>query len=348
MRVAAAWALRFLLVVAALWVLVWLLNVVSLVTITVVVAVMICALLQPAVARLTGLGLPRPLAATLVFVLGVTAIVAATWFVVIQVTSSWTDLSGQLQNAAGTIQHWLVDGPLHIPAKQVDEYTTDLGSTIRGKRSTIVAGVFQTATSAIGVISGVVLCLFMTLFLLFDDGSIWRWCVSLFPKQAQQRATAAGRVAWVTLTAYMRFSVLLGVVNAVTMVIILMVAGMPLVVPLGVLIFLGSMIPMVGILVAGAVIVLVALVTHGATMAIVMAIALFLTVQIEGNLLTPWLLGRAVSLHPLAVLTSVTGGALVGGIFGAFVAVPLVAVISNVVRAVNAQRAVAVTGPPRA
>jgi predicted PurR-regulated permease PerM len=141
----------------------------------------------------------------------------------------------------------------------------------------------------------------------------------------------------------MRFSVLLGVVNALTMVVILAVAGMPLVVPLGVLVFLGSMIPMIGILVAGVVIVLVALVTHGVTMAVVMAIALFLTVQVEGNLLTPWVLGRAVQLHPLAVLTTVTGGALVGGIFGAFVAVPLVAVVNNVVRVVRARR-----GPPAA
>lgn len=337
MRVAAAWALRFLVVVAAVYVLVIVLNAISLVTVTIVVAVMVCALLQPAVARLVDVGVPRPVSALLVFVLGVGAIVAASWFVITQVTGSWGDLSAQLQDAAGTIHHWAVNGPLHLSDKDVNEYTTDLGQTIRGNRQTLVAGVFQTATSAIGVLSGVVLCLFATLFLLFDDGTIWRWFVRLLPRHAQERARVGGRAAWRTLTAYMRSSVLLAVINALTMVVIMMVAGMPLVVPLGVLVFLGSMIPMIGVLVAGVVIVLVALVTKSLTLAIIMAVALFLTVQLEGNLLNPWILGKAVQIHPLAILVTVTGGTLLGGIFGAFVAVPLVAVVNSVALAVHQQ-----------
>jgi len=104
------------------------------------------------------------------------------------------------------------------------------------------------------------------------------------------------------------------------------------VVPLGVLLFLGSMIPLIGMLVAGVVVVLVALVTKGAVMALVMAIALVLTVQLEGNLLNPLILGKAVQIHPLAILMAVTAGTIVGGIFGAFVAVPLVAVVNNVTK----------------
>jgi putative heme transporter len=112
--------------------------------------------------------------------------------------------------------------------------------------------------------------------------------------------------------------------------VIMLIAGMPLVVPLGVLLFLGSMIPLIGMLVAGVVVVLVALVTKSLVMAVVMALALFLTVQLEGNLLNPYILGKAVQIHPLAILMGVTAGTILGGIFGAFIAVPLIAIMNNV------------------
>lgn len=137
-------------------------------------------------------------------------------------------------------------------------------------------------------------------------------------------------MAWRTLVAYMRSTVLLAFINALTMVVIMMIGNIELYVPLGVLLFLGSLIPMVGMLVAGLVLILIALVMNGPVTALVMAIALFLTVQLEGNLLNPYILGKAVNIHPLAILATVTGGTLAGGIYGAFVAVPLVAIINNV------------------
>jgi len=97
-----------------------------------------------------------------------------------------------------------------------------------------------------------------------------------------------------------------------------------------VLLFLGSLIPLIGMLVTGLVVVLIALVTKGVVMALVMAVALILTVQLEGNLLNPYILGKAVQIHPLGILMGVTAGTIVGGIFGAFIAVPLVAVLNNV------------------
>ena len=137
-------------------------------------------------------------------------------------------------------------------------------------------------------------------------------------------------MAWRTLIAYMRSTVLLALINSFTMVVIMLIAGMPLVVPLGVLLFLGSLIPLLGMLVAGVVVVLVALVTKSVFMALVMAIALVLTVQLEGNLLNPLIMGKAVNIHPLGILMAVTAGTILGGIFGAFIAVPLAAVVNNV------------------
>ena len=343
LQVAAAWALRFLLVVAALFVLLNLLNAVSLVTITVIVAVMISALLQPAVGLLTRHRVPRIPAAILVFVLGATALVAAAWFVVQQVSANSSALGGQLQDAVATIRTWLITGPPRMSETQVNQQIDALTKAISDNRAGLAQGVFATANSALGVVGGAVFCLFATLFLMTDDGGIWRWVVRLFPGEARAKVAHAGAVAWRTLIAYMRSTVLLALINAATMVVIMLIAGMPLVVPLGVLLFLGSMIPLIGMLVTGLVVVLVALVTKSLVMALVMAIALFLTVQLEGNLLNPFILGKAVQIHPLGILMGVTAGTILGGIFGAFIAVPLVAILNNVANDVHGRE---VAEPP--
>jgi len=329
-QVAAAWALRFLIVMAALFVLLVLLNSVSLVTITVIVAIMICALLQPLVGLLVRYRVPRTLAAVLVFVLGMTALVTAAWFVVQQVSANSSALGGQLLDAVATIRHWLVKGPARMSEHQVSQLVDDLTNTISQNRASLAQGAFATANSALLVVSGAVFCLFATLFLLTDDGGIFRWVVQLFPEEGRAKVAHAGNVAWRTLIAYMRSTVLLALINSFTMVVVMLIAGMPLVVPLGVLLFLGSMIPLLGMLVAGVVVVLVALVTKSALMALVMAIALVLTVQLEGNLLNPLIMGKAVNIHPLGILMAVTAGTILGGIFGAFIAVPLAAIVNNV------------------
>jgi predicted PurR-regulated permease PerM len=329
-QVTAAWALRFLIVMAALFVLLNLLNSVSLVTITVIVAVMICALLQPLVGVLMRYNVPRTLAAILVFVLGMTTLVAAAWFVVQQVSANSTALGGQLLDAVATIRHWLVTGPPRMSEHQVTQLVDDLTRTITENRAGLAQGAFATANSALLIVSGAVFCLFATLFLLTDDGGIWRWVVQLFPDENQAKVAHAGNTAWRTLIAYMRSTVLLALINSLTMAVVMLIVGMPLVVPLGVLLFLGSMIPLLGMLVAGVVVVLVALVTKSAVMALVMVIALVLTVQLEGNLLNPLIMGKAVNIHPLAILMAVTAGTILGGIFGAFIAVPLVAIVNNV------------------
>ena len=335
-RVAAAWSLRFLVIAAALFVLLRMLNAISLVTITVIVAIMICALLQPAVALLTRRGVPRIPSALLVFVLGMSTLVAATWFVIQQISANSSALGGQMQDAARTIRTWLVTGPPRMSETQVDQLIDDLTRQVTENRAALAQGAFATANNALIVVSGVVFCLFATLFLMTDDGGTWRWVVRLFPASARPKVAHAGNVAWRTLSAYMRSTVVLAFINALTMVVIMIVAGMPLVVPLGVLLFLGSLIPLIGMLVAGVVVILVALVTKSLVMALVMALALFLTVQLEGNLLNPYILGKAVQIHPLGILLAVTAGTILGGIFGAFIAVPLVAILNNVATSLKA------------
>ncbi len=330
MRAMAAWSARFLLIVAAAFVLWRILDAIGLVTITLTVSVMISAVLRPGVNALHRGGLPRWLAATLVFFVGVAIMVLMTWFVISQITNNMDIITFKLQDASLAITEWLRNGPAQMSPEQTAQISAEVARQLTNTRGDFISAGFSTASSLFGVISGVILCLFSLLFLLLDDGAIWRWVVSLFPPGSLDRVEEGGRVAWRTLVAYMRSTVFLAVINALTMVIIMMIAKMELVVPLGVLLFLGSLIPLVGMLVAGGVLVLIAWVMHGPVIAIVMLVALFLTVQLEGNLLNPYILGKAVNIHPLAILATVTGGTLVGGIFGAFTAVPLVAIINNV------------------
>lgn len=334
-RVAAWWSVCFVVIVVALVVLVRMLNAISLVTITVSVAVMVTALLQPPVGWLVRRGVPRALAGVLVFTFGVGALVALMWFVTTQVADAAGDMQGRLQDAAGTIRTWLIDGPAQLSPAEANRYTTELGTTLSEQRGSITSGLMQTASSAVGVISGAVFCLFAILFLLIDDGSIWRWLVRIFPPHTRTHAVEGGVVAWRTLARYMQSLVLLAAINALAMVPVMMFAGLPMVVPLAVLLFLGSLVPLVGVLVAGAIVALIALVSQGIGTAIVVIIALVLIVQLFGNLLNPVILGKAVDIHPLAILIGVTGGTILGGVFGAFVAVPLIAVIKNVAGAVR-------------
>ncbi len=337
-RVAAWWSLCFLLVAGAVVVLCWLLAKIGLVTVTVAVAIMLAAMLQPFVGALHRHGMPRGLAATLVFVVGILVFGVLVWFVVGQIIGAGTDLANQLDDTAASVQHWLVHGPLHVDAADAGRYTTNLDDTIRDNTDLIRDRVRSTASSALAIASSAVLCMFATLFLLLDDGRIWRWVTGLFPRHVRPQVGRAGVAAWRTLTVYMRSLVLLAALNALAMVPVMMIAGMPLVVPLAVLLFLGSLVPMIGVIVAGVIVAMIALVTQGVTTALVVTIALVVIVQLFGNLLNPIILGKFVSIHPLAILVTVTAGTLVAGIFGAFVAVPLVAVINNAVKVIRNPR----------
>lgn len=335
LRVAAVFSARCLIVIGFLYVLVLGLNRISLVTITITVAVMLSAILRPVVNGGVRLGAPRWLAAPVVFLLGVGFIGAAMWFVVSQITNNMDTIVTRLNEAGVSILIWLQEGPAHMSAEQVNQLSTLLAEKLTNARGDIASGALATASSVASFLGGSILCLFSLLFLLLDDGQIWSWVMSLFPARQRSRLKVGGAVAWRTLVAYMRSTILLAFINALTMVPIMMFARMDLVVPLAVLLFLGSLIPMIGMVVAGVVLMLVALVLKGPVTALAMGIALFLVIQLEGNLLNPYILGKAVRIHPLAILATVTGGTLVGGPFGAFVAVPFVAIVNNVVTAVR-------------
>lgn len=330
-RAASEWAWRFLVIVAAAAVLAYVVVRFRLVVFPVVIALLLAALLQPTVARLLRWGVPRLLAAAIVFVSGIVVVTGTLTGVGTLLATGIQDISTSVLKGINQIRNWLT-GPLGLSEDQLNTFINSAWQTIQQNTNRIASGALATAGTAAQILAGIALTLFVTFFFLYDGARIWRWCVRLFPGTARPHVSEAGQRAWRTLVSYVRGTVIVAAVDAVFIGIILVVLGVPLAVPLAILVFLGAFVPLVGAFVTGAIAVLVALVTNGFVTALIVLGGIILVQQIEGNVLQPLLLGRMVKVHALAVVLVVTAGGLIGGIAGAVIAVPFAAVVNTVLR----------------
>ncbi|MEV8036509.1 AI-2E family transporter [Streptomyces sp. NPDC002742] len=330
-RVAAEAGWRLLILAGTVWVLMRVISAVQLVVLAFVAALLITALLQPTVARLTRWKLPRGLATALTAILGFVIMGLIGWFVVWQVQENIDNLSSQIQDGIDELRKWLLKGPFHVTDKQINKIAKNLREAIGANTDQITTAGLQGVTVVVEALTGILLTMFSTLFLLYDGKRIWEWSLKLVPAAARTGVAGAGPRAWRTLTAYVRGTVIVAMIDAIFIGLGIYFLKVPMAVPLAVFIFLGAFIPLVGAVISGALAVVVALVTQGVFTA-VMTLAVVLAVQqIEGHILQPFILGRAVRVHPLAVVLSVAAGGMVAGIGGAVVAVPLVAVTNTVV-----------------
>ncbi|GHD10804.1 AI-2E family transporter [Streptomyces violarus] len=329
-RVAAEAAWRLLILAGSLWVLMRVISAVQLVVLAFVSALLITALLHPTVGRLRRLGVPRGPATALTAILGFVIMGLIGWFVTWQVMENIDDLSGQIQDGIDELRNWLLNSPFHVTDKQINEIAKNLREAVGANTDQITSAGLEGVTVVVEALTGILLAVFSTLFLLYDGKRIWEWTLKLVPAAARPGVAGAGPAAWRTLTAYVRGTVIVALIDAIFIGLGIYFLDVPMAVPLAVFIFLFAFIPLVGAVVSGALAVVVALVTQGVFTA-VMTLAVVLAVQqIEGHILQPFILGRAVRVHPLAVVLSVAAGGMVAGIGGAVVAVPLVAVTNTV------------------
>ncbi|MBW5484011.1 AI-2E family transporter [Streptomyces bambusae] len=331
MRVAAEVSWRLLLLAGMLWVLMKVISEVRLVVLAFAAAMLVTALLQPFVVRLRRLGLPRGLATAVTAILGFVIIGLAGWFVVWQVMENLDDLSNRVKDGINELKQWALDSPFHVTQQQINEIAKNLTDTIGTNTEQITSAGLQGVTVMVEVLTGILLAMFSTLFLLYDGKQIWRWVLGLVPADARPGLAGAGPRAWRTLTAYVRGTLIVALIDAVFIGLGLYFLKVPMAVPLAVFIFLFAFIPLVGAVISGALAVVVALVTQGVFTALMVLIVVLAVQQIEGHVLQPFILGRAVRVHPLAVVLSVAAGGMIAGIGGAVVAVPLVAVTNTVV-----------------
>lgn len=331
---AAAWAWRFLVICAGAYVILWLIAFFAVVTIPLAIALLIAALVVPLVDGMHRIGLPRGLAALIVVIAGIAFVGALLTFAGQQVANGAQDLADQTVKGLGEIRTWLKDGPLHASDTQINDYIQRAQDAITESTSDgFQLRSITEATSAVGhVFAGFFIVLFSTYFFLADGERIWAWMVRLSPRAARGHVDSSGRVAWISLTQFVRATVIVAAVDSIGIMIGAAVLRVPFVLAIGVLVFLGAFVPMVGATVAGTVAVLVALVDQGPITALLMLAVVIGVQQVEGHILQPFLMGRWVSLHPLGVIVAIGCGVLVAGIAGALVAVPLAAAVNAVVQ----------------
>jgi predicted PurR-regulated permease PerM len=335
-RVAGAWAWRLILLVAAGYVLLQLVGMLRVVVIPVAVALLLAAMFQPVVAALRRRGMNRSLAAALVLVGGLLVVVGGLGLIVQTFVSQFDDLSTQVREGLDEVQSWLARGPLHISQTQISEGLDGLQKALSDNQGTLTSGALSTATTVGEVVAGFFLVLFTLFFFLRDGDHIWRFICRLLPRPARVPVARAGHYSWHTLVSYVHATVLVAFVDAVGIGIGLAVLRIPLALPLAALVFLTSFIPVVGATLSGAVAVLVALVTQGPVSALILLAIVIGVQQLEGHVLQPLIMGRAVALHPLAVILAIATGIVTAGIVGGLVAVPLLAVGNTAVRYLTA------------
>jgi putative heme transporter len=331
---AAAWAWRFLVIVAAGYVVFRALGFFAVIALPLAVALLIAALVTPVVAGLHRIGVPRRLAAALVVLGGIAFVALLLTFAGQQVAQGASDLADQVVEGLEEVRNWLQTGPLNATDSQINDVIQSTQDAIarQSQEGGALSRVSEFGTAIGHVVAGFFIVLFATFFFLADGERIWAWLVRLAPRAAREHVDGSGRVAWVSLTQFVRATVIVAATDALGIMIVAAVLGVPFVAAIGVLVFLGAFVPMIGATIAGIVAILVALVSQGPITALLMLGGVIAVQQLEGHVLQPFLMGRFVSLHPLGVIVAIGCGVLVAGIAGALVAVPLAAAGNAVVQ----------------
>ena len=324
LRFSAAWSWRLLLVVAAVWVFLQVFALLSVVLVPVIIGLLLSALASPVADRLTSWGLPRGLSTVLTIVLGLSLVVGLVTLVAQQFSSGFGDLRDQFDQSLAQLERYLAD--LGMSRNQLQDFFDRVRDGVGSGEGNLGGTVVRTATTAGHLLAGLFIVLFSTIFFTYDGRNIWRWVVRLFPESARPRVEGSGVRAWAVLTAYVRATIVIAATDALGIAIVALLLGLPLVVPLAVLVFIGAFIPVVGATISGIAAVAVALVSEGPVQALIMMAGVIGVQQLEGHVLQPFLMGRLVRVHPLAVVVVIAIGGLVAGIFGALIAVPLTAI----------------------
>jgi len=320
---------RFLVVVAAVAALAYALWYVRLVALPAFLALLLATVLVPPTRALRRRGL-RPGAATgIVFVAGLAVAVTLAALIVPPFAAEVGTLTDTITGGAQELGRLIASGPFGLDRAEVQSAIDGLSDRLHASSGDIAAGVLSGAIIVGQIVAGVLLTLVLLFFFVKDGARLWVWAVRLFPENVRERVDEAGRRSWGVLGAYVRGQALVATVDAVFIGIGLALLGLPLVLPLAVLIFVAAFVPIVGAFTAGAAAVLIALVSKGAGVALIVLALNLVVQQLEGNVLYPLIMRRTMELHPVATLLAVGAGGVLAGIIGALVAVPIAAIVAT-------------------
>ncbi|ORW00351.1 AI-2E family transporter [Mycobacterium kyorinense] len=328
-RKTAAWAWRLLVILAAVVAFLWVVKKLEIIVVPVLVALMLSALLVPLVDWLDRRGVPRGAAVTLVLLAGFAILGGILSFVISEFVIGLPDLVDQVTHSIDSTRKWLIEGPLHLSRQQIDNAGNAAIEALRNNQAKLTSGALSTAATITEILTAALMMLFTLIFFLYGGRNIWQYVTKIFPVAARERVRAAGRAGYGSLIGYIRATFLVALVDAAGVGTGLAIMAVPLALPLASLVFLGAFIPLVGAVISGILAIVVALLAKGFVYALITLGVLIGVNQLEAHILQPLVMGRAVSIHPLAVVLAISTGGVLAGIVGALLAVPTVAFLNN-------------------
>ena len=329
LQTGAAWSWRLLLLAVAIYLIARVLGILYIVVVPCIAALLLTAVLQPLTSRLRRAGLPA-LAATWVTLLIAAVVVGGLIALVAnRVSADYPTVLAEAKHTTAQVQSWLAGPPFHVKNSNVQKFLNNIPSYLSKHKSLVEGTVVTGGKIATEFFGGLVLMLFVTFFLIKDGERIWNWLLGAMRTQTARRMDRAGHASWLVLVYYMRGTVAVAAIHAVVVGVALSIMGVPLALPLAVVVFVAAFVPLVGLLVAGALAIVVTLATKGWVDAVILLGILIIEDQLEAHLLQPQVVGKMIRLHPLAVILSLAAGGVLAGIPGAVVAVPIVAVITR-------------------
>ncbi|MFB4307451.1 AI-2E family transporter [Actinomadura sp. GTD37] len=322
LRSAAAVAACLLLVAGAVWLVVYILFKVMALTMAVIAALLLTALVAPVARLMRRLRAPAWAAALSGLLTLLLAVAGSVALAGDQVAGQWRKMSHGLTDGLRRAREQLVEGPLPISERQLDNTVDGLIKAARRASPDPMTSASVAAEAA----AAALITMFLLFFMLKDGVRMWGWIMRLVPARHRPKIDAAGRAGWRALVSYVHGIVLIAAADALGIGLALVLIGVPFALPLTLLTFIAAFIPFAGAVIAGAAAVLIAFVSGGLTDALLVLGAVIAVQQAESHLLQPLIMGRSLNLHPVVVVVSVAAGSLLAGVAGAVIAVPVVAV----------------------
>ncbi|HEY7054663.1 MAG TPA: AI-2E family transporter [Mycobacterium sp.] len=331
-RKGAAWSWRLLLIFGAVLTVLWVFKHLEVIFVPVLLALMLSALLLPGVDWLDKHRVPRGGAVFLLLLCGLAAVGGILAFVVSQFVDGLPGLIDQVTHSINTAKDWLIHGPMHLNEQQINNAGKSAVDALQGNKEKLTSGALSTASTITEIVTGAFVVLFTLIFFLYGGRNIYEFVTRIFPATVREKIRRAGKAGYGSLIGYVRATFLVALVDAVGIGTGLAIMGVPLALPLASLVFLGAFIPLVGAVIAGFLAVVVALLSKGFVYALITLGLIIAVQQLEGHVLQPLVMGRAVQIHPLAVVLGISTGGVLAGIVGALLAVPTIAFFNSAVR----------------
>jgi putative heme transporter len=327
-RTAAAASWRFLAIAAAIVAILYALVHLRVVVLPIIVALLASTLLLPLVRWLKDRRVPDALAASGSMIAAVILLAAVATAVAPSVADQFGELRPQAEDGLREASDVLAEPPFNVSQSELDQAVDDGIERLRENSGPLARGLQSGAVLLGEIVTGLIVAVLLTFFLLKDGERMWAYVLRLFGHRSRHDADVLGRRAYTALAGYVRGIALVGLVDAILIGIALAIIGVPLVVPLMVITFFAAFVPLIGAFIAGLVAVLIALVAGGLVDALLVLGAIILVQQVEGHLLYPVLMARTVHLHPAVIVVALAAGGILGGIVGVFLAVPVAGILS--------------------